>query len=73
MPGRALLIYIGLFVLGLILTAVGWGMTPAASFVFPGPIDEAGQSLIAIGLTLIVVSVGLLLASLEQRVMPAMR
>ena len=70
MAARALWIYLGVFVLGIILLAAGAVLTPgAASFVFPGPINEAGQSLIALGLTLIVVAVGLLLAGIEERMM----
>jgi hypothetical protein len=67
-----LLVDAGLFLLGLVLLIAGWVMTPAASFVFPGPIDTAGQSLIALGLAFVVVSVGLLLAGLEERMMPKM-
>jgi hypothetical protein len=69
---RALAIYGGIFVLGIVLLAAGWILTPAASFVFPGPIDEAGQSLIALGLTFVIVAVALLLAGLEERMMPDM-
>ena len=67
---RALAIDGGLFVLGIVLLAAGWILTPAASFVFPGPIDEAGQSLIALGLTFVIVAVALLLAGLEEHMMP---
>src|SRR5438132_14981 len=64
---RALAIYLGLLVLGIILAVAGWVLTPgAASFAFPGPINVAGQSLIALGLTLIVVAIGLLLAGAEE-------
>jgi len=69
---RALIIYLAIFVLGIVLLAAGWILTPAASFVFPGPINEAGQSLIALGLTFIIVAVALLLAGLEERMMPEM-
>jgi xanthine/uracil/vitamin C permease (AzgA family) len=72
MNGRAVWIYIGLFILGIVLTSAGAVITPPASFVFPGPIHEAGQSLIAIGLTLILISIGLVLAGLEERMMPTM-
>ena len=71
MAARALWIYLGILVLGIILFAAGYVITPAASFVFPGPINEGGQSLIAIGLTFILVSIGLLLAGFEEA-MPAM-
>ena len=67
-----MLINLGVFVFGLILLVVGWVMTPGSSFVFPGPINDAGQSLIALGLTFIVVSVALLLAGFEERMMAAM-
>jgi hypothetical protein len=67
---RALAIYGAIFVLGIVLLAAGWILTPAASFVFPGPINEAGQSLIALGLTFVIVAVALLLAGLEERMMP---
>ena len=68
MIARAMLFGGGLFILGLVLLAAGAVLTPgAASFVFPGPINEGGQSLIALGLTFIVVSVGLLLAGYEER------
>ena len=68
MMARAMLFGGGLFILGLVLLAAGAVLTPgAASFVFPGPINEGGQSLIALGLTFIVVSVGLLLAGYEER------
>jgi hypothetical protein len=40
--------------------------------VFPGPINEGGQSLIALGLTFIIVAVGLFLAGLEEQMMPEM-
>ena len=69
---RALIFYLAIFVLGIVLLATGWILTPAASFVFPGPINEAGQSLIALGLTFIIVAVALLLAGLEERMMPEM-
>src|SRR5256885_16051075 len=64
---RALAIYLGLLVLGIILAVAGWVLTPgAASFAFPGPINVAGQSLIALGLTFIVVAIGLLPAGAEE-------
>lgn len=70
MAGRAVWIYLGILLLGIVLAAVGFVLTPgAASFVFPGPINEAGQSLIALGLTFIIVAVGLLLAGFEERMM----
>jgi membrane protease YdiL (CAAX protease family) len=69
---RALAIDLGLLVLGIVLLAAGWVLTPAASFVFPGPINEGGQSLIALGLTFIIVAVGLFLAGLEEQMMPEM-
>ena len=73
MKARASWIGLGVLVLGIILLAIGAVLTPgAASFVFPGPINEAGQSLIALGLTFIVIGVGLLLASLEERMMAMM-
>jgi len=70
---RALAIYLGLLVLGIILAVAGWVLTPgAASFVFPGPINEVGQSLIALGLAFIVVAIGLLLAGLQERMTASM-
>src|SRR3989442_12200096 len=70
---RALAIYLGLLVLGIILAVAGWVLTPgAASFAFPGPINVAGKSLIAFGLAFVVVAIGLLLAGAEERVMAAM-
>src|SRR2546428_11764321 len=67
---RALMIDLGLLVLGIILAVAGWFLTPgAASFQFPGPINDGGQSLIALGLTFVVVAVGLLLAGAEERMM----
>jgi hypothetical protein len=73
MAGRAVFIYLGVLVLGIVLAAVGFVLTPgAATFVFPGPINVAGQSLIAVGLTFIVVAVGLLLAGFEERMMAMM-
>jgi len=73
MAGRAVWIYLGVLIFGIVLAAAGFVLTPgAASFVFPGPINEAGQSLIALGLTFIVVAVGLLLAGLEERMMAMM-
>ena len=72
MNPRMLFVYLGLLVIGIALTAAGALMTTGpASFVFPGPINETGQSLIALGLTFIVVSVGLLLAGLEERMTSA--
>ena len=69
---RALAIYLGLLVLGIILAVAGWVLTPgAASFAFPGPINVAGQSLFALGLTFIVVAIGLLLAGAEERMTAA--
>src|SRR3989442_15999834 len=69
---RALAIYLGLLVLGIILAVAGWVLTPgAASFAFPGPINVAGQSLLALGLTFIVVAIGLLLAGAEERMTAA--
>jgi hypothetical protein len=67
MAARSLLIFLGILVLGIILTAVGWVLTPAASFVFPGPINDAGQSLIALGLTFVIVAAGLLLTGFEEQ------
>ena len=67
---RALMIDLGLLVLGIILAVAGWFLTPgSASFQFPGPINDGGQSLIALGLTFVVVAVGLLLAGAEERMM----
>ena len=67
---RALMIYLGLLLLGIILAVAGWYLTPGApSFAFPGPINEAGQSLIALGLAFVVVALGLLLAGAEERMM----
>ena len=66
MAGRMLWIYVGLLFLGIILFLAGWVITPAASFVFPGPINEGGQSLIALGLVFILVAIGLLLAGVEE-------
>ncbi len=67
---HALMIDLGLLVLGIILAAAGAVLTPgAASFAFPGPINAVGQSLIALGLTFVVVAVGLLLAGAEEQMM----
>ena len=66
MAARALWIYLGILVLGIILFAAGYVITPAASFVFPGPINEGGQSLIALGLVFILVAIGLLLAGVAE-------
>jgi len=66
---RSLMIYLGLLVLGIILAVAGWFLTPgAASFQFP-PINDGGQSLIALGLAFVVVAVGLLLAGAQERMM----
>jgi len=67
MAARSLLTYLGILVLGFVLAAIGWFLTPAASFVFPGPINEGGQSLIALGLTFVIVAVALFLAGFEER------
>lgn len=67
MTARSLLIYAGVLVFGIVLSAAGWFLTPAASFVFPGPIDVAGQSLIALGLTFVIVGVALFLAGFQER------
>ena len=67
MTSRSLMIYGGVFVLGIVLTAIGWFLTPGSSFGFPGPIDVAGQSLIALGLTFVIVGVALLRAGFEER------
>jgi len=69
MMARAGLIWLGALILGIILAVVGYGMTPAASFVFPGPINETGQSLIAIGFAILVVAVSFLLAGIKERMM----
>src|SRR3989442_3972555 len=67
---RALMIDLGLLVLGIILAVAGWFLTPrAAPFPFPGPINDGGQSLIALGLTFRLVAGGLLLPGAEERMM----
>jgi hypothetical protein len=58
---RTPLVALGLFVLGAILLGVGSSMTAGASLSSP-PNNEGGQSLIALGLSFIVVAVGLFLA-----------
>jgi hypothetical protein len=60
-----LLVYSGLFLLGLVLLAIGALTQPyriGALTAKPTPGSEAGESLIAIGLTLIIVGIGYFLA-----------
>ena len=69
-----MMIDLGLLVLGVILVAIGAVLTPgvAQPFAFPGSVHETGQSLIAIGFALIVVSVGYLLAGFRERMLAMM-
>jgi len=63
---RALMIDLVLLVLGIILAIAGWFLTLARPRSSSRPINVAGQSLIALGLTFIVVAVGLLLAGAQS-------
>ena len=60
MAMRAPLIYAGLFLLGIVLLAAGAFIQPFRVGDTPG--SEAGESLIALGLTFIVVGIGFFLA-----------
>ena len=65
MAQRTLLVYSGLFLLGLILLAIGALIQPYRIGAFtanPTPGSVAGESLIAIGLTFIIVGIGYFLA-----------
>jgi len=74
MMARMMLIDLGVLVVGIVMLAVGWLLTPGpSSFVFPGPINETGQSLIALGLTFIIIAIGLLLAGFQERMMAMMK
>jgi len=60
MAMRAALIYAGLFLLGIALLAVGAFIQPYRVGDTPG--SEAGESLVALGLTFVVVGIGFFLA-----------
>jgi len=60
MVARALLMDAGLFLLGIILLAIGGLIEPARTATVN--ISEAGESLIALGLTFVLVSIGYFLA-----------
>lgn len=58
---RTFWIAFGLFLLGAILLGAGWAITGPASVTNP-PVNVGGQSAIALGLSFMVVGVGLFLA-----------
>lgn len=60
MAQRTLLVYSGLFLLGLVLLAIGALTHPYRVGNTPG--SEAGESLVALGLTLVIVGIGYFLA-----------
>jgi hypothetical protein len=60
MASRAAMASIGLFVVGVILAAVGAVIEPLRTAT--NPISDTAESLIAIGLTLVVWAIGLFLA-----------
>lgn len=60
MAARSMMIYLGLFVLGLVLLAAGAVIEPARTAA--NPISESGESLIALGLTFILIAIGFFLA-----------
>ena len=66
-------IIVGVLIIGVVLLAIGSVLTPGpSSFVFPGPIHEVGQSLIALGLTFILIAIGFFLAGSEERILEMM-
>src|SRR5438046_10004766 len=60
MASRTLLVYAGLFLLGLVLLAVGALTQPYRVGATPG--SEVGESLVAIGLTFVILGIGYFLA-----------
>lgn len=60
MVARAVLVNTGLFFLGIVLLAVGILIEPLRTAA--NPVSEAGESLIALGLTFVLVSIGYFLA-----------
>ncbi len=65
MASRTLLVYAGIFLLGLVLLAIGALTQPyriGALTANPTPGSEAGESLIALGLTFVIVGIGYFLA-----------
>jgi len=60
MAMRAPLIYAGLFLLGVVLLAIGAFIQPYRVGDTPG--SEAGESLVALGLTFILLGIGFFLA-----------
>ena len=60
MAGRSLMVSLGLLVLGIVILAIGGLIEPARTAA--NPVSEAGESLIAIGLTFIVIAIGFFLA-----------
>lgn len=69
-------IIVGVLVVGVALLAVGAVLTPGpSSFTFPVPPfpnHEVGQSLIAVGLTFILIAIGYFLASSQERMLEMM-
>jgi len=60
MVARSLLMDAGLFLLGIVLLAIGGLIEPARTATVN--ISEAGETLIALGLTFVLVSIGYFLA-----------
>ena len=60
MASRTLLVYAGLFLLGLVLLAIGALTQPYRVGATPG--SEVGESLVAIGLTFVILGIGYVLA-----------
>ena len=60
MAARSLMTYLGLLVLGIVLLAIGALIEPARTAT--NPISESGESLIALGLTFVVIAIGFFLA-----------
>ena len=57
MASKLVLVYAGLFLLGIVLFLVGWVIEPARP-----AINEAAESLIAFGLALVIAGLGFFLA-----------
>jgi len=65
MASRTLLVYAGLFLLGLVLLAIGALTQPyriGALTSNPTPGSEVGESLVAIGLAFVILGIGYFLA-----------
>lgn len=67
MAARMMLVNLGLLILGLVLLAAGAIIEPPRTA--SNPISEMGESLIALGLTFVVISIGFFLAWSAERML----